>query len=373
MQVGIDLINFYSPAPYISAEDLAKERNIDPDKYSKGLGIHKISVPLPDEDIVTMGAQAALPIIQKVGVNNIDTLLFATETGIDQSKSAGIFTHRLLNLSKRCRVVEMKQACYAGVAALMLACDRVRQSPGSKVLVIASDIARYKLGSNAEPTQGAGACALLVTSDPRTLVIEPRSSFITDDVMDFWRPNYMNTAMVNGKFSCDQYLKLLRNTWEDFNNTDFERYCFHIPFPRMVEKAYSRVIDQELDKISDSLAYSREIGNCYTASIFIGLVGILDYAPKEAVKIGFYSYGSGSVAEFFSGIVQPTSSEVSFIKDRQYYFSSRTKLAISEYESYHRSCQEQIKATGKLDNPCVSSGFRFSGVEDHIRKYENYE
>ncbi|XVN42417.1 MAG: hypothetical protein RCG15_07345 [Candidatus Rickettsia vulgarisii] len=50
-----------------------------------------MSVTPPDEDIVTLASNAAKRILEKVGSDNIDTLLFATEIGIDQSKTVGIY------------------------------------------------------------------------------------------------------------------------------------------------------------------------------------------------------------------------------------------------------------------------------------------
>ena len=64
--------------------------------------------------------------------NDIEMLLFATESGIDQSKAAGIYVHELLGLPARCRVVELKQACYSGTAALQLALPFLRENPRKK-------------------------------------------------------------------------------------------------------------------------------------------------------------------------------------------------------------------------------------------------
>ena len=45
----------------------------------------------------------------------------------------------------------------------------------SQVLVIASDIARYGFGTAGEATQGCGAVAFIVKSEPRLLVIHPEA------------------------------------------------------------------------------------------------------------------------------------------------------------------------------------------------------
>ena len=62
-------------------------------------------MPGHDEDVVTMAAEAAKPIIDQHGADGIDTILFATETGIDQSKSAGIYVQRRLGLPSNLRNV----------------------------------------------------------------------------------------------------------------------------------------------------------------------------------------------------------------------------------------------------------------------------
>ncbi len=117
-------------------------------------------------------------------------LLVATETGVDHAKPVSIFVHDLLGIGRRCRVYELKHACYAGTAALMTAADWVRAGGGRarRALVIAADIARYEIGSPGEPTQGAGAVAMLVGRAPQALVLSEQSGTYAGNVHDFWRP-----------------------------------------------------------------------------------------------------------------------------------------------------------------------------------------
>ena len=132
MKVGIDKLKLYSSHYYLDLKSLADERGIDVDKFYKGLGQEQMAVPAPDEDVVTLGANAAASLADSGDLDNVDLLLFATESGIDQSKSAGIFVHRLLNLSERCRTVELKQACYSGTAAVQMALNYVSRNPTKK-------------------------------------------------------------------------------------------------------------------------------------------------------------------------------------------------------------------------------------------------
>ena len=120
MSVGIDEISFYTSNYYLDLRTLAEVQQTDPDKYYEGIGQEKMGMAAPDEDVVTMAANAALPLIERVGTDAVSTLMFATETGIDQSKAAGVYVHRLLGMNSNCRVVEMKQACYSATAAIQM-------------------------------------------------------------------------------------------------------------------------------------------------------------------------------------------------------------------------------------------------------------
>ena len=159
--VGIDAIRFYTSHYYLDLKTLAESRSVDVDKFYVGLGQHKMAVVAPDEDVVTMAADAGLRVLEAVpDINEIEMLLFATESSIDQSKAAGLFVHQLLGLPSRCRVIELKQACYSATAGLQLAFHFLRCHPDKKVWLIASDVARYGLKSVGESSQGGGAVAM---------------------------------------------------------------------------------------------------------------------------------------------------------------------------------------------------------------------
>ncbi len=285
--IGIHDLAVATAGHVLELDDLAAATGVDPGKFHIGLGQDQMSVPGPDEDIVTMGASAARRIIDRHGVEGIRTVFFATESGVDQSKSAGVWVHDLLGLPSTSRVIELKQACYSATAALQAAAGLVAREPGSKVLVIASDIARYELDSAAEPTQGAGAVAMLVTADPALLSIEPATGLHTAHVDDFWRPNDSVTAVVDGKLSIEAYLDGFVGAWDDYRAhggvaaDEIDVFTHHQPFTRMAAKAHRRLAEHlgtELaeDRYLRSTLYNRRIGNSYTASLYFGLAALLD-------------------------------------------------------------------------------------------------
>ena len=86
--IGIHDLEITTTHHVVDLTDLAHSNGTEPAKYRLGLGQDQFSFPAPDEDIVTMGAAAALPLIERNGSEGIRTVMFATESGVDQSKAA---------------------------------------------------------------------------------------------------------------------------------------------------------------------------------------------------------------------------------------------------------------------------------------------
>ena len=390
IKVGIDAIAFYTPHYYLDLRVLAKARGVDVNKYHTGLGQEKMAVIPPDEDVVTMAADAASRVLQDVNLNDVDLLLFATESAVDQSKATGIFVHRLLNLPARCRVVELKQACYSATAGLQMALPMLRENPHKKILLIASDVARYGLESTGESSQGGGAVAMVLSQNPRILAIEPESGFHTEDVMDFWRPNYREEAIVDGKYSCDLYLKLVQKTWEQYTDlsgrtfSDHARFCYHVPVPRLVEKAHQclakfnglpKLTPLELNaQLGSSLQYGRVIGNCYTAALYLSLISLLENTPEDLAhqRIGFYSYGSGCVAEFFSGVVQKGYQDRLKKNDHQKMLENREGLSEEEYTAFY-NFRYPVDGGSLVITNHNKRQYRLAAIEQHKRIYEKLD
>ncbi len=435
--IGIEKISFYAPRCYLDLKLLAKVRGVDEKKYYEGLGQYKMAIAPPNEDVISMGASAAYQLfknneykeavlktssfidgnsskIDKNLLNNkdgesfnkqdIDLVIFCTESSTDQSKAGSIFIHNLLELSPKCCCIEIKQACYSSTAALRMAYNHVAANSESKVLVIASDIARYKLFSSGEATQGAGAVAFIISKDPKILEILPQRSCITKDVSDFWRPNYSDTAFVDGRYSIKVYQECCI---ESFSNLkvkseyilkNIKRLCFHLPFAKIAEKSYNKLclsqgMPYDYMRIEKGLEYNRQIGNSYTASLYISLISMLELdtlsinklsrdsfirkiSPNECNQlkgsdlIGFFAYGSGCVAEFFVGRV------MAGYKDNLYYdyhktmLKNRTEIDFDTYINYYKAYNNY-----PVDGSCMTlsknsdAPFILCEVKNNIRFY----
>ena len=128
MNIGIDKINFYIPNYFIDMVKLAQARQVDPNKYLIGIGQTHMAVSPVNQDIVSMGANAAKDIITDDDKNHIGMVIVATESAIDSAKAAAVQIHHLLGIQPYARCFEMKEACYAATPAIQLAKDYLATS-----------------------------------------------------------------------------------------------------------------------------------------------------------------------------------------------------------------------------------------------------
>jgi hydroxymethylglutaryl-CoA synthase len=402
---GVSDIAIYIPPFYLSHEDLAKARGVPAGKYLDGLGNHKISIIPNWEDAVTMAANAAIQLLDKTGTdpNEIQQLVVSTESGVDHSKPVASFVQGALKIGSRCRVYEIKHACYGGTAGLINSIDWVSQnhSPPKKALVIMTDIARYAFGSPGESTQGAGAVALLVEKNPRLFSMNTSlNGIFSQDVFDFWRPTGHRVPIVDGKYSVECYLRALEGAYTHLRSNHgiekrrfFERVdylVYHMPFGNMAKKAHRQLIDLEYDglnpaakeqifaetfprMVEPSLLGVREVGNIYTGSVYMGLISLLETEGEnvEGKQVGIFSYGSGCGAEFF--LCRIKTGIRSILKGLRFkeQLDRRKRITFETYvQTYSKSGEET------LYHPAESEAFKdsftrfvFTGFRDHKRQY----
>jgi hydroxymethylglutaryl-CoA synthase len=389
MKVGIDALGVAVPSLCIDLEVLAKARGVDPLKYLDGLGTWRMGVAPIDEDTVTLAARAAAMAMKSAQAtpDEIGMLVVGTETAVDHSKPVSSFVQGLLGIGTRCRVFETKHACYGGTAAMMMALDWIRSGSanGKKALIVCSDIARYGLKTAGEPTQGAGAVALVVSANPRLVELNPaHTGQYASDVHDFWRPLYSKDAFVDGHYSVQCYLDAITGAYKHFKEleptitaNDFAALAYHVPYGKMAKKAHRQLRTLEGDtapdasfdaQVSASLSLPAQVGNIYTGSLYLALTSLLATSARslDGQRIGLFSYGSGSCAEFFAGTVVPGSQERVRVLGLQAMLDARTKLTIDEYEAIMRAREE---ADVKPVEAKASDEYRFLGVEAHKRTY----
>src|SRR5581483_4734035 len=228
----------------------------------------------------------AKPIIDSLGDDaaRVEVLIISSESGIDYSKSLASYVHKYLGLSRHCRLIEVKQACYAATGALQLGIGYLSSglSPGAKVLVVATDIALVdERAEYAEPATGFGAAAMLLGESGGVLQIDKGAfGMYSYETMDSARPTPA-ADIADVDRSLFAYLDCLTNSFGDYQSrvadsdfmTTFAQLCFHTPFAGLVRAGHRKMlreagvsdpdaITSDFDqRVAPSLVYPKEVGN----------------------------------------------------------------------------------------------------------------
>jgi len=365
--VGIEAINTFAGCAYLDVEKLARHRKLDLTRFANLLMKEK-TVSLPYEDPITFGVNAARPLIDAMSADEkdrIEMVISCTESAFDFGKSMSTYFHKLLGLNRNCRLFELKNACYSGVAGLQMAVNFVlsEASPGAKALVIATDVSRFMVGEAAEaleqdwsflePSSGAGAVAFIVSDTPYVFQVDVGANgYYGYEVMDTCRP-IPDVDAGDADLSLLSYLDCFENAFleykkrvegADFANT-FAYLAMHTPFGGMVKGAHRglmrkliRVSPKEIEadferRVMPGLIHCQRVGNIMGATTMLSLLSAIEYGDfNTPQRVGCFSYGSGCCSEFFSGIVTRDAQERVRSLGIKNQLDRRYELSMEEYD-----------------------------------------
>lgn len=391
MKVGIDSIAFDIPKLHLPIKVLAENRNIEPEKLIKGLGLHKMSFPDVHQDVVTFAANAVYKLIQQESINpsEIARIYVGTESSVDSSKPIASYISALLEQQlgdgtlRYCDTLDMTFACIGAVDALQTTLDFIRLNPTKKAIVVATDNAKYDLNSTGEYTQGAGAIALLITANPKILSFSQEVGVSSQGVFDFFKPRryvskneilnttdnpewfgileneiafYKEQPVFDGQYSNQCYINRITEAYFHYkeitnqNGTLFnnwENILMHLPYCFQARRTFVEIYAKEnnltddiktISKSEDYLEFvnktifpseiaSGQIGNMYTGSIFLGLLSTLCYHFQNETEIQDKKFG--------------------FIA---YGSGSKSKVIEAQVEANWKSAIEKVNLFETLDN-----------------------
>ena len=404
MAIGLEKIGIYPCALSLDIATLCAARGFDPENFCGRLFCQERSVMGPFEDVVTLAVNAARPLLTDADRDAIRLLIVATESAPDQEKPVSSWVHRHLGLRPDCRNFEVKHACYGATGALQLAVGWLLSGvdPGAKALIVNADHALVHLGEAQEPVLGAGGVALLVSPTPRLVQYEVGWNGVwAHEVADIFRPA-PGVETGDADESLLSYLDGVEHTYDAYvarvgRQVDFEAFfaahVYHVPFGGLAQRAHLRLARRELGlskaaaeqhwlrKSAASLTYNRRMGGVYGGATFVALAGMLECQPVAAGdRIGIYSYGSGSCAEFYSAVVCDGARDAIAEARVAPQLDARRALSLDEYEACER---EVAAATAAADyTPCEDlvpglwdshyegqSKLVFLGTRDHYREY----
>jgi len=335
---------------------------------------------------------------------DISRIYLGTESALDAAKPTASYAMQMVEkilenqfgerVFRNCDVVDLTFACVGAVDAFQNCLDFVKANPGKKAVVIASDYAKYELQSSGEYTQGGGAVALLISGNPKLLEIENTFGVATESVFDFFKPRrsalksdlvtasenmpdkieiFTDEPVFDGHYSNQCYQDRIREAYQHYKDqTHIEkpyenwRYLiFHLPYAFHGKRVFTEIFSLENglpysnpeeqkavaksenylnfinEKIEPSQRASSEIGNMYTASVFMALLSALQVSLDQnedlgGKKIGFLTYGSGSKSKVFAGKISESWKEVVSKWNLFESLQNRTAINFDTYEKLHR-------------------------------------
>jgi polyketide biosynthesis 3-hydroxy-3-methylglutaryl-CoA synthase-like enzyme PksG len=365
--VGIEAMNGFAGSAYVNVEKLARHRKLDVTRFANLLMKEK-TIALPYEDPITFGVNAARPLIDAMDPDDkdrIEMVITCTESAFDFGKSMSTYCHKLLGLNRNCRLFELKNACYSGVAGFQMAVNFIlsQTSPGAKVLVIATDISRFMTveGGDAltedwsflEPSSGAGAVAMIVSDLPHLFQVDiGANGYYGYEVMDTCRP-VPDSEAGDADLSLLSYLDCCEKSFLEYQQrvdgadfaTTFGYLAMHAPFGGMVKgahrdmmrkmvKANPKQIEADFERrVIPGLTYCQRVGNIMGATTMLSLASTIDHGDFETPqRIGCFSYGSGCCSEFFSGVVTKDAQERLGALRIGEQLDRRYELSMEEYD-----------------------------------------
>lgn len=344
----------------------------------------------------------------QINPKEIARVYLGTESAVDAAKPTASYAVQMVEkvleeefgtrCFRNCDVLDMTFACVGGVDALHNALDFVKVNPDKKAVVIASDYAKYELASSGEYTQGGGAVALLISSKPDLLEIENNWGVASESVFDFFKPRrsynkedlsgapeaypekieiFTDEPVFDGQYSNQCYQDRIKEayyhykelTGQDKPYENWKYIIFHLPYAFHGKRVFTEIYSLENglsyettdeqkaiaksenylklinDKIEKTQRASSEIGNMYTASIFMAFLSALQTSFNEneeltGKEIGFIGYGSGSKSKVFAGKVSDGWRKV---VEKWNLFEKLNQRASVDFDTYEKLHRKQLK------------------------------
>jgi 3-hydroxy-3-methylglutaryl CoA synthase len=191
-----------------------------------------------------------------------------------------------------------------------------------------------------------------------------KSGYYSAEVSDLMRPTPA-LEIGNTELSLLAYLEALDGAYSHYlervgEAVDVDAYfaanVYHVPFGGMTFLAHRELLGRDRDlpkqearahferRCLPSLRYTRRMGGTYSSSTFVALLGLIDASDDLTAgeRIGIFSFGSGSCAEFYSGLVSPDARQVARTADLPRLLDERYALTVEEYEAVERERTSQV-------------------------------
>lgn len=278
-------------------------KNVSKDILNK-MGMKERTVTGPDEDPITLGAESAKRCLKQAGIkaDQIDGLIFASETNPYVTKSAATVLQDILGMKKTSFVTDVQSSHRSGYDAIRIAKSLVDSGACKNVLVVASDCLNQYIapGHVYEYAAAAGSASLLIGTEGVIAEIDD-IRFASEDKPNWYRlagDRYLQLgAGFVGYISNWGLMDSLKLSWKEFadqNGVTADQYEF-VALPQgTIVQSFMASAAIGCDPYS-ALPYtlSEMTGDMGCATVLISMCSILDLIDEEGKKVLTCCYGWG--------------------------------------------------------------------------------
>jgi len=293
----------YVPRFRIKTEEIAREWGDNPEDIKNGLMIYSKSVPGPDEDVLTISAEAAKNAFKRVDLDKkkIGAIYVGSESHPYAVKPTASILVEALGLPYDIHAADYEFACKAGTAAMQNVMAMVDSGQIENGIAIGSDTSQGAPGDALEYSASAGGTAIIIGKNG--FADFNRTLSFTTDTPDFWRREGAKYPNHGGRFTGEPaYFKHILTAAkkmmekESTKPSDYDYAVFHQPNGKFPTRA-AKMLGFSDEQVKDGLL-TPYIGNTYSGSMIIGLSAILDKA-ESGDRILAVAFGSGAGSDAF--------------------------------------------------------------------------
>ncbi|MEE6210458.1 hypothetical protein U3A55_09840 [Salarchaeum sp. III] len=261
------------------------ERSTIAEQYGERAGGGETAVPAHDENVTTLGVQAAKNGLAHAGVDAPDAVYAATTS--DDFDERGVAPHvaSAVGAGTDSRVGDFQGSARAATNAVLAARDAIKAGRADTALVVASDVLTADAGTSAERTGGAGAGALVLGEGDGVADLADTAVATTGFVGRFKQAGE-TPEEGDGRFNREHYLDAVTTAAGALDGS-FDRATFPAPDGRWASKAAGALdLDADLDSTFDAVGFAGAGG------VLLDLAASLDAADAgDTVLVAGYGPG----------------------------------------------------------------------------------
>ncbi|MCJ7828004.1 hydroxymethylglutaryl-CoA synthase [Patescibacteria group bacterium] len=324
-KVGLVGFGAYLPYERISVREIAQAHGRNGEEIEKSLGLVTKTVARRDEDVNSMGIEAARVAIRRAGIKprQLGSIFVGSESHPYAVKPTGVMIGEVLGVGREYFCADLEFACKAGTAAIQLVAAQVEAGLVEYGLALGADKAQARPGDVLEYSAGAGAAAFILGPVEKSVARLVMTGSCASDTPDFWRRAGATYPSHTGRFTGEPgYFRHLEMSLKKFFKAsgrrpkEFDAVVFHMPNAKFPQKLAKRV---GVKPAQLELAFLvPQIGNLYAACSLVGLVAVLEeVGPNKNVLLASYGSGAGSDILWFqtTALLSDTKFGKSRIKD----------------------------------------------------------